>query len=232
MQAFYSFSSTVIGGVTGPVSVASIWDRWDLPWRPSRRGWFWRSLLSGEYLRGKARRKVTRGFRIAAWLALMGVLVGVSVRTMNLAVVATLGASFGRVEESSIFDMGPTITLEGWEGELDDWTVRPDDSQQWSAITMSDPQISESVYHGVVGQFVEDRPDLADIRELISEANDRVPAAVAMSLADMSEAIGASLRMGMSREEVAALIRLCSEFVFSLATATTTGDSSNGELNA
>lgn len=156
---------------------------------------------------------------MAMCLALMGVLVGVGSRTLNLAVVATLGASFRGVSEGSVFNMGPAITLDGWDNEsLPSWTDRPVNTDEWSPITMSNPEVSASIYSGVVGEFLRDRADLADIHLLIGEAHDRVPHAVAMSLADLSESIGASLRMGMTKDEVAAIIRLCSEYVFTINT--------------
>lgn len=218
MQAFYSFSAPRIGRVWGEgITQASIWSH---RWKPSGRREFWRRVWEGDFLRPRVRRRTRRGLRIAMTLALLGVLVGSTAHRLNAGFAAVLGAPLSGELRDPFWDKKDLVVVveSQFTDELTDWTDRPVNTDEWSPITMSNPEVSAAIFTGVVSEFLKDRPDLADVRMVLEQANGRVPHAVSMALADLSESVGASLRMGLSKEEVAALARLTSEYIVSLTT--------------
>lgn len=216
MQAVYSIGAPRIGRVWGTGLVqGSIWNH---HWRPSLRADFWRRLLAGDYLRPRVHRRTRRGLQTAMLLALIGILVGSATHRLSTGVQVRMGMTDRNAFWDSvpaIADVGDVIVVDG-PTDLPEWTARPVNTDEWSAITVSNDKVAGAVFTGVVDQFLQDRPELADIRLILENANARVPHAVSMALADLSETVGASLRMGLNREEVGALARLTSEFIMSI----------------
>lgn len=81
-------------------------------------------------------------------------------------------------------------------------------------VPPSDAERTESFMRDLTSSWLEEAEHLAPEREVIEEANARVPGSGALVLADVSEAVRAAKGMGLAPEEIASMLKVVEEYLW------------------